>query len=221
MSSSVPTPSFADDASDQSPKVPLVHRSSGSSARTHPTSDAAPSVLHLEYPHQQRSCFMVADEKVLRHNYDIPASISLHFLDKSTRMIDGHEDICVYKHMFLARVRLSFPSIVRELLSSLGITSGQSMPNGWTYFFSTFLLWPTVFPREIMSVPEFLNIYGPHAYPNSKTMTFMVCKKNQFIERRSTYSNNKYWVEQSFYISRAWEAADSKARPLRHSVPQE
>jgi hypothetical protein len=120
MSSSVPTPSPADDASNQSPEVPLVNRSSRSSARTHPTSDAAPSVLRLEYPHQQRSCFMVADEKVLRHNYDILASNSLHFSEKSTRMIDGHGDICVYKHMFLARVHLSFPPIFRGVAFLLG-----------------------------------------------------------------------------------------------------
>jgi hypothetical protein len=84
------------------------------------------------------------DEKVLCHNYDIPPSISLHFLDKSIDksigMIDGPYDICIYERMFMARVHLPFPSIVRELLSSLGVVPGQLMPNGWRYFFSTFLL---------------------------------------------------------------------------------
>jgi endo-1,4-beta-D-glucanase Y len=62
-----------------------------------------------------------------------------------------------------------------------------------------------------MSILEFLNIYGPHMYPNLEMVTFMVRGKNQFIELRSTYSNNKYWVEQFFYIFENWKAADSEA----------
>ena len=92
------------------------------------------------------------------------------------------------------------------------------MLNGWRYFFSTSLLWLIVFTGEIMSIPEFLNIYRPHVYPNSVIVTFMVRWKNQFIELRSTYSNNKYWAEQFFYIYGNWEAADSESRPLKHSV---
>jgi hypothetical protein len=127
----------------------------------------------------------------------------------------------VYECMFLASVRLPFPPIVWELLSFLGIAPGQLMPNDWRYFFSTFLLWPIVFPGETMSIPEFLNIYGPHMYPNSETVTFMVRGKNQFIELGNTYSNNKYWAGQFFYIFGGWEAADSKDHPLRHSIPWE
>ena len=143
---------------------------------------------------------MTANEKVICHNYDIPASISLHFPDKSTEMIDGPRDIHVYERIFLAGVHLLFPPIVQELLSSLGIVPGQLMSNGWRYF----LLWPIVFSREIMLIPKFLNIYGPHMYPNSETVTFMVRGKNQFIELGSTYSNNKYWAEQFFYIFKSW-----------------
>ena len=72
-----------------------------------------------------------------------------------------------------------------------------------------------------MSILEFLNIYKPYAYSNSQMVTFMVHGKNQFIELGSTYSNNKYWVEQFFYIFGAWEAVDSKALPLKHSIPRE
>jgi hypothetical protein len=61
----------------------------------------------------------------------------------------------------------------------------------------------------------------PHAYPNAKIVTFMVCGKNQFIKLGSMYSNNKYWAEQFFYIFWAWEATDSEARPLKRSVPWE
>jgi hypothetical protein len=104
---------------------------------------------------------MVADEKVLSHNYDIPTSISLHFPDKSTKMIVGLGDICVYECMFLAGIRLPFPPIVQEFLSFLGIVSGQLMPSGWRYFLLTFLLWPIMFLGETMSILKILNIYGP------------------------------------------------------------
>jgi hypothetical protein len=134
----------------------------------------------------------VVDEKVLRHNYDIPPSISLHFLDKSTKMIDRPGDIYVYERMFMVGVLLLFPPIIRELLSFLHVAPRQLMPNGWKYFFSTFLLWPSEFPVETLLVSEFLNIYGPHTYPTSKMVTFMVRGKNQYIEHGSTYSNNKH-----------------------------
>jgi hypothetical protein len=58
-------------------------------------------------------------------------------------------------------------------------------------------------------------------YPNSEIVTFMVRGKNQFIELGSTYSNNKYWAEQFFYIFGSWEVSDSEDRPLEHSIPQE
>jgi hypothetical protein len=113
MSSSVPTPiSLVGDASNQSLEVLLVHCSGRSFARTRPASDAAHSVLRSEYPCWQRSYFIAANKGVLHHNYDIPASISLHFPDKSTGMIKGHADICVYERMFLVGVRLLFPPIV-------------------------------------------------------------------------------------------------------------
>ena len=129
--SSIPTPSSPiGDASDHLSEVPFVRHLGGSSARICLANDSAPTVLRLEYPCQQRSCFTVTDEKVLCCNYDIPASICLHFLDKSTGMIDGPGDICVYERMFLAEVRLSFPLIVQDLLFSLGIALGQLMPNG-------------------------------------------------------------------------------------------
>ena len=163
MSSPIPVPGpSAGDDSDHSPEVSLVCRSGGSSASNRLAVGAAPTVLCLDYPRRQRSCFTAADERVLRHNYDIPASIFLHFSDTSTGMIDGPGDVCVYELMFLAGVRLPFPQIVWELLSSLGIAPAQLMPNGWRYFFLTYLLWPIVFSGEIMSIPEFLNIYGPH-----------------------------------------------------------
>jgi hypothetical protein len=41
--------------------------------------------------------------------------------------------------MFMAGVRLPFPSIVRELLSFLHVTHVQLIPNGWRYFFFTFI----------------------------------------------------------------------------------
>jgi hypothetical protein len=68
-----------------------------------------------------------------------------------------------------------------------------------------------VFPGETLSVIEFLNIYGPHAFPTSEMVTFMVQGKNQFIKLGSTYSNNKHWVEQFFYVFEAWEVAEFMA----------
>ena len=128
----------------------------------------------MDYPRWQRSYFTAEDEKVLCHNYDIPPSVSSHFLNKSTEMIDGPSDIYIYKRMFMVGVCLPFPPIVRELLPFLHVVPRQLMPNGWRYFFSPFLPWPLVCPGETLSVLEFLNIYRPHSYPTSEIVTFMV-----------------------------------------------
>jgi uncharacterized protein YhbP (UPF0306 family) len=39
-------------------------------------------------------------------------------------------------------------------------------------------------------------------------VTFMVQGKNQFIKLGSTYSNNKHWAKQFFYVFEAWEVAE-------------
>lgn len=111
--------------------------------------------------------------------------------------------------------------IIRKLLPYLGVAPGQLMPNGWQYFLATFLQWPTVFPRQVMSIPKFLNIFGPHFCQANETVTFIVRWKNQFIKLGSTYSNNKHWSEQFFYISGNWEASPFKTLLLKHIIPRE
>jgi hypothetical protein len=49
-----------------------------------------------------------------------------------------------------------------------------------------------LYTRFCLLISEFLNICGPHAYPTSEMMTFMVQGKNQFIELGNKYSNNKH-----------------------------
>lgn len=133
-------------------------------------------------------------------------------------MTGGPKDICIYKCMFLARVRLPFSLIIREMLSFWGVASGQLMPNGCRYFLAMLLLWLSMFPGKTMSVSKFLNIYGLQIYPNIEKVTFMVHGKNQFIEVGKTYSNNKHWAKQFFYVSGAWKVSTLETLPLKHIV---
>ena len=108
-----------------SSEVPLVRCPGGSSTRVRPVEDASSSSSqHLDFPRRQRSQYTAGDEKVLRHNYDIPPSISLHFPDRSIGMLNGTSNIRVYEHMFMAGVRQPFSPFVRELLAFLGIAPG-------------------------------------------------------------------------------------------------
>ena len=77
------------------PEVPLVRRSRGSPERLHSVGKASSSSLCLDFSCRQRSYFLVADEKVLSHNYDSPPFMSLHFPNGSTEMIGRPNDICV------------------------------------------------------------------------------------------------------------------------------
>jgi hypothetical protein len=64
-----------------------------------------------------------ADEPQLRKAFSIPSSVKLYFDTKDTGVAvreDEHE-VCVYKDMFEAGFRFSFPRVVREMLHYLRI----------------------------------------------------------------------------------------------------
>jgi hypothetical protein len=102
-----------------------------------------------------------ASGRILRNNYDIPSSMTLHFPSADFGPVEGPGNICVYKRMFPGRLHFPFPNIAQELLYHLQVASYQSMTNGWWFLFACYLLWPTVNPRRTMTIPKFLSIYHP------------------------------------------------------------
>jgi hypothetical protein len=217
MSSSQQLPYFVGETTDkQSLEDPLAHRTGGV---------RLPGFAHLveHLPHLCIWTIPVGKDLVSRWSMRGYSTKNTVFLLQfpSTRMIASLGDICVYERMFLAGVLLPFSLIVTKLLSFLGIAPGQLMHNGRSYFLATFLLCPSMFPGETISVPKFLNIYGHQIYPTYETVTFMVCRKNQFIELESTYSNNKHWVEKFFTFSELGRCMHWRPLPLQHSNSQE
>jgi hypothetical protein len=73
-----------------------------------------------------------ADEPRLRHNFDIPPEVHLHFKDPQGNFIGG--EVCLVDKMFMAGLRLPFPAIAREFLEYLQVAPSQIVPNGWRYF---------------------------------------------------------------------------------------
>lgn len=104
----------------------------------HPIEGTVPNPATLR-PLEQRyeAKFSSKDERVLRHNYDVPYSVSFHFKDPVLGTF-GDGEVCLYERMFLASLRLPFPAIVWELLCYLQVSSSQVMPNGWRYFFASY-----------------------------------------------------------------------------------
>jgi hypothetical protein len=83
------------------------------------------------------------DEYILHNNFDIQSFVTLYFQDPATRTINGVE-VTLYKKMFMAGLRLPFPTITRELMLFLNVAPSQIVPNGWRYLFASYSLWPTV-----------------------------------------------------------------------------
>ena len=54
-----------------------------------------------------RSIFTSSSEDVLRHNYDIPSTINLHFPFPSSSPLENHGEICMCERML--KVGLHFP----------------------------------------------------------------------------------------------------------------
>jgi hypothetical protein len=102
-----------------------------------------------------------ASRRILRNNYDIPTSMTLHFPSADFGPVEGPANICVYKRMFPGRLHFPLPNITQELLCHLQVASYQIMTNGWWFLFACYLLWPTVNPRRTMTIPKFLSIYHP------------------------------------------------------------
>lgn len=125
-----------------------------------PQADGAAGALITYIPLEQKykAKFTFEDEPRIRHSYDIPSSVQLYFKDSANDAFDGG-DVCLYEKMFMAGLRLSFSPLARELLQYLHMGSSQIRPNGWRYFFSSYLQWAIVLGDRRMSINQFFSIY--------------------------------------------------------------
>jgi hypothetical protein len=98
-------------------------------------------VLLVLLPHEARfvAKVKVADERHLRHNYDICSSVHLHFQDSATRTINDGE-VAIFERMLMVGLRFPFPTIARELVTFLGVTPMRIVSNAWRYLFAFFIL---------------------------------------------------------------------------------
>jgi 3',5'-cyclic AMP phosphodiesterase CpdA len=111
--------------------------------------------------------------------------------------------------MFLAGLRLPFPAIVRELLQYLHVSPSQIRPNGWRYFFATYIQWPTILDGHLMSIREFFHIYRVQAYTDG-TIAFKSRGNSLFIFLHPTLLSNKVWRNEYFFVSGAWECSPTE-----------
>jgi predicted 2-oxoglutarate/Fe(II)-dependent dioxygenase YbiX len=113
--------------------------------------------------------------------------VLLHFQNPVSREIRGG-DLVLYEWMLLARVRLPFPDIARELVLYLGVSPSQIAPNAWRYLFASFILWRTVVEAR-MTIPEFFNVYRI-TYKREGVVEFTMRMNPIFIYHSPNYSNN-------------------------------
>lgn len=71
-----------------------------------------------------------------------------------------------------------------------------------------------------MSIQEFLNIYRP-TFKLDRMIELSVWVKPIFIYLCPTYSNNKYWRQQTFRVSGRWEFTNFETLPEDQRVPKE
>jgi hypothetical protein len=155
-------------------------------------------------PHENRfrSLILASEERRLRRSYNIPSSIILHFqLPEQLSIVGG--DVTITERMLMAGFRFPLPEIARELLVRLGVAPSQVKPNGWRYFFASFVLWRTKLQKR-MTIDQFLIIYLA-GFRREGTVEFTVRKKQSIIHLAWRYSNKKEWKEQTFRVSSQWE----------------
>ncbi|XP_059459492.1 uncharacterized protein LOC132189035 [Corylus avellana] len=153
-----------------------------------------------------RSIFTPAIEGFLRNNYDIPSTVVLHFPSPSSSPLANLGEVCVYERMLKAGLRFPLPRIARELLCHLGVAPFQIAPNGWRFLIACYLLWPEANPGHEMSVEEFLKVYRPMPLQEvSGVLSFTAREKLQVIGLGGTYTNNKDWHKEFFFVSGDWE----------------
>ncbi|KAI8535880.1 hypothetical protein RHMOL_Rhmol10G0208800 [Rhododendron molle] len=97
---------------------PLVSSSRGSHGRPSFTTSNIPSTITNE------------ELAVLRVRYSIPSSITLRKPSEFERACSFVEnETCLYVSAFEGGLRLPFPTVVRDILSFLGLAPGQIVPN--------------------------------------------------------------------------------------------
>jgi hypothetical protein len=122
--------------------------------------------------------------------------------------------------MFMAGLKLPFPEIVRELLLYLGVAPSQIVPNGWRYFFASFLLWKRVLGTP-MRIEQFFNIYRPIESQDG-CVEFQVRQSPLFIHlNQNKYSNNRFWKQEIFRVSGEWECPHNVVLSEDQRVPRE
>jgi hypothetical protein len=107
----------------------------------------------------------------------------------------------------MASLRLPFPKIALHFVLFLMVTLSQIMPNAWRYLFASYILWKMVLKKE-MSINQFFNIYC-RRQKQDDTVELAVRHPPFFIWLKRGYSNNKFWEQQVFRVSREWECSDS------------
>jgi hypothetical protein len=78
---------------------------------------------------KEESTWLSCHEAILRRDYDIGPSVNLFFQEPGSLGITGGE-VTLTERMFMAGVRLSFPKIVQEVCTFLGVTPSQIVLNG-------------------------------------------------------------------------------------------
>lgn len=183
-----------------------------------------PSVLGDSHPVTWELKISVDDEPEIRQICQLPASVRLRFdTDNVGAVVDAYSnEVCVYMEMFRIGLKLPFPRIVRELLSYIQIAPHQLAPNGWRVFFACMVVWSKILGVEHpLTVVEFLKIYRLTKCSKTEFLfTFQLRKKMKPLTFRRTYSSNKWWKDEFFFVQGDWEFSPSEV--IRDpSVPRE
>lgn len=112
--------SHSEDSSSKDYGTPHSHADDDEVTQARDNAQAPISYIPLEELYEAK--FTYEDGARIRHNFDIPSSVQLHFKDSKHGTIDGGE-ICLFERMFLGGFRHPFPTIAQELLQYLHVAS--------------------------------------------------------------------------------------------------
>ncbi|KAL2503879.1 Plus3 domain-containing protein [Abeliophyllum distichum] len=121
--------------------------------------------------------------------------------------------VALNQAVLAARLRLSFPRIVRKFLREWRIALSQLCPNGWRIMIGLLILWDQLdFPRP--SVREFNSLYSFKSDEKRSGWWYVSVKaKTRGSVITQTPDSIKNWKKFWFFICGPWQFTTNDARP--------
>jgi hypothetical protein len=145
---------------------------------------------------------------VLRVRYSIPSSVLLRKPSGSERACSFSEyETCLYVGALEGGLRIPFPTVVRDVLSFLGLAPGQIVPNSWRLLIGCAALWGAMSDGRVsLTKGPFLNQFSVKEAPGGVGWYYFAKRAGEGELVTELPSASKNWKDKFFFVGGdGWE----------------